>query len=71
MYNKEPLSVRETNEFASNDSGVNANDEQMANFTQSNNNSNLNAVLAQSFKSVNFARLNNCTFNFYLAKTDK
>ncbi|KAG4076779.1 hypothetical protein HA402_009125 [Bradysia odoriphaga] len=32
------------------------------------NNSFLNAVLARSFKSANFERMENCTFNFYMSK---
>lgn len=33
-----------------------------------NNNSTLRAILSSSFKSVNFQKLENCTFNFYLQK---
>lgn len=68
IYQEERL--RETNKVESNESGgsdsdADVNDRQsLANLTQSNNNSNnnnLNAVLARSFKSVNFDRLKNCT----------
>jgi Phage integrase family len=37
--------------------------------TQSNNNiSSLNGAASRTFKSVNFERLDNCTFNFYVSK---
>lgn len=36
--------------------------------TQSTSNSVLNAILARSFKSVNFGRMANCHFNFYFTK---
>lgn len=41
-------------------------EEEHRSVTSTNQNSFLNAVMSRSFKSVNFGKMENCTFNFYL-----